>query len=157
MHMSWALYISAIYLVLCYVGTRVMANRKPFGLKKYVNVSGIMRMQWGSPDGLVRALAGWNLLLAVFSFMGALRTVPHLIYLAVTRGVYGSICWPAEPSYGCGAVGFWTMLFIFSKVPELVDTVFIVLRKKPLIFLHWYHHVTVLLYCWHSYASLTSR
>ena len=42
------------------------------------------------------------------------------------------------------------MLFIFSKVPELIDTVFIVLRKKPLIFLHWYHHVTVLLYCWSS-------
>jgi hypothetical protein len=45
------------------------------------------------------------------------------------------------------------MLFIFSKIPELVDTVFIVLRKKPLIFLHWYHHVTVLLFCWNSYAT----
>ena len=52
-----------------------------------------------------------------------------------------------------GSAGFWTMLFIFSKVPELFDTMFIVLRKKPLIFLHWYHHVTVLLYCWHSYAT----
>jgi NADH:ubiquinone oxidoreductase subunit 6 (subunit J) len=26
-----------------------------------------------------------------------------------------------------------------------------VLRKKPVIFLHWFHHVTVLLYCWHAY------
>ena len=48
------------------------------------------------------------------------------------------------------------MLFIYSKVPELVDTAFVVLRKKPLIFLHWYHHVTVLLYCWHSYYTLSS-
>lgn len=46
------------------------------------------------------------------------------------------------------------MLFIFSKIPELIDTVFIVLRKKPLIFLHWYHHVTVLLFCWSAYATL---
>ncbi len=42
------------------------------------------------------------------------------------------------------------------KIPELIDTVFIVLRKKPLIFLHWYHHVTVVLYCWHSFAQRSS-
>jgi elongation of very long chain fatty acids protein 6 len=34
-----------------------------------------------------------------------------------------------------------------------MDTFFIVIHKKPLIFLHWYHHITVLLYCWHSYVT----
>ena len=36
---------------------------------------------------------------------------------------------------------------------ELFDTFFILIHKKPLIFLHWYHHITVLLYCWHSYVT----
>lgn len=35
---------------------------------------------------------------------------------------------------------------------ELLDTFFIVIHKKKLILLHWYHHVSVLLYCWHSYV-----
>lgn len=34
---------------------------------------------------------------------------------------------------------------------ELVDTFFIVVHKKPLIFLHWYHHISVLLFCWQGY------
>ena len=47
-------------------------------------------------------------------------------------------------------------MFIMSKLPELIDTVFIVLRKQPLIFLHWYHHATVLIYCWYSYHEFAS-
>ena len=43
-----------------------------------------------------------------------------------------------------------------SKVPELLDTAFIVLRKQRLIFLHWYHHATVLMYTWYSFAGYTA-
>ena len=52
--------------------------------------------------------------------------------------------------------GYWTFMFVMSKVPELGDTIFIVLRKQPLIFLHWYHHITVLLYSWYSYSEYTA-
>ena len=45
---------------------------------------------------------------------------------------------------------------IVHQLPELVDTVFIVLRKQKLIFLHWYHHVTVLWFSWYSYVGFTS-
>lgn len=43
------------------------------------------------------------------------------------------------------------LVYIYDS--ELVDTFFIVIHKKKLIFLHWYHHITVLLYCWHSYVT----
>jgi elongation of very long chain fatty acids protein 6 len=36
---------------------------------------------------------------------------------------------------------------------ELFDTFFIVIHKKPLLLLHWYHHISVLLYCWHSFVT----
>ena len=100
-----------------------------------------------SKDVFKNLLAGWNFFLAVFSFVGFLRTMPHLIFYGAKHGLYSSICSPAEAAFGQGAVGFWVMLFIFSKVPELVDTIFLVANKKPVIFLHWYHHFTVLLYC----------
>lgn len=42
---------------------------------------------------------------------------------------------------------------MLSPKSELFDTFFIVVHKKKLIFLHWYHHISVLLYCWHSYVT----
>jgi len=47
-------------------------------------------------------------------------------------------------------------MFVISKVYELGDTIFIVLRKQPLIFLHWYHHISVMIYVWYSYTDHTS-
>ena len=52
-----------------------------------------------------------------------------------------------------GATGLWSYLFGMSKLPELFDTLFVVLRKQRLVFLHWYHHVTVFCYCFYSYGS----
>ena len=49
---------------------------------------------------------------------------------------------------------YFLLFFTTSQLhSELIDTLFIVVHKKKLIFLHWYHHVTVLLYCWHSYVT----
>ena len=79
--------------------------------------------------------------------------MPYLLGYIISRPYKDTVCTRPEDAWGAGPTGLWVMLFIYSKIPELVDTVFIVLRKRPLIFLHWYHHVTVLLFCWSSYST----
>ncbi|EED89131.1 long chain fatty acid elongase [Thalassiosira pseudonana CCMP1335] len=100
-----------------------------------------------------RILAVWNLSLSLFSWIGAIRTAPQLYYNLTTYSLRDNLCDDPAALYGSGSTGLWVQLFILSKFPELLDTFFIVIHKKPLIFLHWYHHITVLLYCWHSYVT----
>jgi elongation of very long chain fatty acids protein 6 len=95
----------------------------------------------------------WNLGLSVFSGIGFLRTAPALIHIYSHYTVRQNFCFNPEHHCGGGSAGLWGQLFVLSKFPELVDTFFIVIHKKPLIFLHWYHHISVLLYCWHSYVT----
>ena len=146
----WTLcfYISAAYLVAVYFGKRWMANRPAYNLRG--------------------RLVCWNLGLAIFSFIGVTRMLPELL---ARKSLYGSICYSGLKVYVKTTVreasasevleiflpSVWGFFFVLSKVPELGDTAFIILRKRPLSFLHWYHHVTVLIFTWYSssnYASL---
>jgi len=129
---AWA---SGIYLLLIFGGQLIMANRQPFQLRGPLTV--------------------WNIMLALFSITGAARTFPEFIYTFSTQGFHHSLCVPSFIERD-RVSGFWTWMFVLSKVPELGDTIFIVLRKQRLIFLHWYHHVTVLIYCWYSFSEYTA-
>ena len=97
--------------------------------------------------------AYWNLFLSIFSFYGVSRTVPHLLYRLSTETFEETVCKSAHVGYGGGTAGLAVQIFILSKIPELLDTVFLILLRKEVIFLHWYHHITVLLYCWNSYVT----
>lgn len=129
---AWA---SGIYMLLIFGGQSYMANRPAFDLR--------------------RPLTAWSMFLAIFSVMGAARTMPEFIHTLYTQGFYHSLCIPSFIEQD-RVSGFWTWMFVMSKVPELGDTIFIVLRKQRLIFLHWYHHVTVLIYCWYSFSEYTA-
>lgn len=116
-----------IYIVLVFGGKAFMRNREKFDLR--------------------RGLIAWNFVLAAFSILGTIRVWPEFIHTLRTYGFEHSVC---INDYAHGVNGCWGWLFLLSKVPELIDTMFIVLRKQELIFLHWYHHTTVLIYCWYS-------
>lgn len=114
----------------------------------------------------------WNLFLAVFSILGTIFTLPRTLDMyfggfsepTPNNPLYANGSSPSFHSGMCGwnrkvffdgRVGIWLLLFTLSKTPEMIDTVFLVLQKKKVIFLHWYHHLTVMLYCWHCYTSIT--
>ena len=135
-HMALPLILAAFYLAAVCLGCR--------GLRRASAVRRDLRYP----------LACWNALLCGFSFAGAVRTVPDLLYrLGSAQSPLDTISTAPAESWGVGATGFWVQLCVFSKVPELLDTFFIVARHRPLLFLHPYHHATVLLYCWHAYAT----
>jgi elongation of very long chain fatty acids protein 6 len=135
MRNSWYLSMvyAFIYIVAVFGGQRLMKSRAKFDLR--------------------RALIAWNFVLAIFSFIGTIRILPEFSYTLINKGFEHSVC---NNDYTHGVSGCWAWLFILSKVPELIDTLFIILRKQELIFLHWYHHATVLVYCWYSGKDFTA-
>jgi len=115
------------YIVVIFGGRILMKHREPFDL-----------------TGL---LGYWNVLLALFSMTGAYYVVPPIVLNVMEKGVTADMC-----DLTSEHANPWVFYFCLSKIPELLDTVFIVLRKKPLIFLHYYHHVATLLYCWDAWS-----
>lgn len=93
----------------------------------------------------------WNVLLGVFSIFGARQCLPHYASNLVEMGWTGSLCMSAR-AYSCGDTGVYITLFIYSKLVELGDTIFLILKGRAVSFLHAYHHITVLLFCWHSFS-----
>ena len=147
-HLAWAAWmieywwipvvLSGAYLVLTFGTQKYLADKK------------------GYDKELRMPLAYWSVLLAVFSVAGSLRTVPAMLKITANRGVMHVVCGDTRYEWLHGTpAGFWTFWFCMSKIPELIDTAFIVLRKKELITLHWYHHFTVMLFCWQAWASCT--
>jgi len=93
----------------------------------------------------------WNAFLSIFSWCGVFACVPVMVHSFFKHGLYFTCCAPAT-WYGGNICGLFVGFFIYSKVAELFDTVLLLLAGKPVIALQWWHHSTVLLYCWHSYS-----
>ncbi|XP_060788576.1 ELOVL fatty acid elongase 8b isoform X2 [Neoarius graeffei] len=115
------------YLAIIWLGPKLMRNRKPLDLK---------------------------LVLIVYNFAMVCLSVYMFHEFLVTSWLsdYSYLCQPVDYSSSplarrMASVCWW---FFFSKVIELSDTVFFILRKKnsQLTFLHVYHHGTMIFNWW---------
>lgn len=120
------LVIAYLYFVLS-LGPKLMAKHEPFKLNKlllFYNVGMAAANLWLFIQGLLVSNYGLDTL-GCGKFGGDIRQSPR-------RGIY---------------LGY---LFFLTKLVELLDTVFFVLRKKhgQVTFLHVFHHSVVPLFCW---------
>lgn len=122
-----------LYLITLFFVPKIMETREPFRNKNI--------------------LFWWNVGLSLFSFGGVYNIVPRILFSSkaglFTHSFYEGIC--GHPDWVTnGWCGVFACLFVYSKVYELGDTFWKLLRKSPVSFLHWYHHCTVLVYACHS-------
>jgi len=123
------------YLGMVRVGPRWMEQRPPFRLRTVSRV--------------------WNLLVAIFSLCGAAVCVPHLIRVLLTHGFWYSVCADVYELAGYGPPALWAAAFTWSKLFELFDTALLILKKRPVITLHWFHHASVVGFAWVAWAYET--
>nr|CAD2128902.1 unnamed protein product [Meloidogyne enterolobii]CAD2179859.1 unnamed protein product [Meloidogyne enterolobii] len=127
--------LTLVYLCIVYFGQKWMATRRAVD-------NGTMNV----------VLALWNFGFSFFSGYAAWCLLPELLHVIERRGFIGSYCDNAN-YYTDPITGFWGWMFVMSKAPELGDTLFLILRKRPVIFLHWYHHALTFIYATITYAE----
>ena len=89
----------------------------------------------------------WNLSLSLFSFWGTYNTLPIIINSIYLNGLNNTI-----KNYDLWSLMTYPgLLFAPSKIMELGDTFFIMLKGKRIRFIQYFHHWITMLYCWHAH------
>jgi len=105
----------------------------------------------GKPGSFINnLLIAWNALLVSFSMLTFAGLTTGIVRVVQRHGFKNWVCNGDLTWSGDADVVLYSHLFCLSKFPELLDTAFLVIRGKHVLFLHWYHHISVLLYCWYS-------
>ncbi|XP_005520884.1 PREDICTED: elongation of very long chain fatty acids protein 6-like [Pseudopodoces humilis] len=123
---------AVIYFILIFGIQHFMKERRPFNLRA--------------------PLILWSFSLTLFSLIAACRVWKQVAFLLLTKGFKQSVC--SQSFYIHPVSKLWMYLFALSKLVEMGDTLFIVLRKKKLMFVHWYHHLLTMIMSWYGYKIM---
>ncbi|XP_067132505.1 putative fatty acid elongase 4 [Centruroides vittatus] len=121
----YSIYMCIIYLMTIKILQHHMKGRPPYNLKVAFTI--------------------WNGLLATYSICSTFRAIP-VLYEAFERLTFYEIVCDKSLTENSPVITFSTTVFVFSKVWELGDTIFIVLNKRNLMFLHCYHHASMVIF-----------
>jgi fatty acid elongase 3 len=126
----------------------------PITVVGYFTVIGILWfvMRGRKPLELTGILAVHNFLLCAFSLVCFLGQLYEAISMYTNFGLYQVYCGTFDDDWDI-RMARWGIAFYLSKYYELFDTVFVVIRKKPLTVLHLFHHALVIPISWMAVNS----
>ncbi|KAK0233090.1 ELO family [Armillaria fumosa] len=121
-------------------------------LSYLVTIFGVQAMMKNRPPQKLNTLFQiHNVILSGGSFILLVLMAEEILPILWNRGIFSAIC--AEESW-TPRMEFYYMINYYFKYLELIDTVFLAFKKKPLAFLHVFHHSATALLC---YSQLNGR
>lgn len=132
---AWPVSASLIYVIVIVLLKRVMATRKALDIP--------------------RTLFLHNITLCIASlFLGSWLT--YTLAAAYINGLNAHELICSRVIYENGHMHMIYYINMFFKVWEFLDTFFLVVRKKPVAFLHGYHHAATLILTWNQLVEHSS-
>lgn len=123
---SGPIFFTIFYLSVVFFGTKYMASRKPFSIKPYIFT--------------------YNLYQCILNLWTVIAMWYEVYSNPIFTGAWGNVNVPGKQSFW---IGFLIWVHYNNKFVELLDTLWMILRKKnnQISFLHCYHHV-LLIWAW---------
>lgn len=120
------IFFTVVYLIFVYLGPKWMANRKEFQIKPYIFT--------------------YNLYQCIFNLWTVYAMYHEVFTNPWFQSIWGNTVQPNKHGF---RIAFLVWIHYNNKYMELLDTVWMVLRKKnnQVSFLHCYHHV-LLIWAW---------
>lgn len=124
---------TAAYLSLIVLGQRVMRSRQAWDVTK--------------------ANIAWHALVVAKSLVFSYYMLPRLLATFGAEGLEYTVCPPiGEGSFSDGRVGLATLAYVLSRPMFFFETLLLVLSKRPVPFLHVFHHSAMSLTAWAGFV-----